>query len=231
MEDSEEVVLEGGAQTAGVVRIGETVRRPRHARSAYVHTVLEHLLAVGFPGAPRPLGFDEQGREVLTYIPGVVVAEAPALLSDARLAAAARLVRDFHDATAGTPLAAGGEVVCHGDLGSHNIVFDGEHAVGLIDWDDGVAPGRRLVDFAHAVWCCADVGEAEVEVAEQARKVRLMCDAYGWRDAVEVLDEIEDRLGGARDAHLANGCTPSVAVFEEMLNWMRRHGPEFKASL
>jgi phosphotransferase family enzyme len=61
--------------------------------------------------------------------------------------------------TAGSPLADGQEVVCHGDLGPHNFVFDGDAAVGIIDWDASVGPGLRLVDLGHAVWCCADVGE------------------------------------------------------------------------
>jgi hypothetical protein len=56
-----EQALEGGCQTDGVVRVGETVRRPLHARSEYVHSVLEHLASVGFDGAPRLLGVDEIG--------------------------------------------------------------------------------------------------------------------------------------------------------------------------
>ena len=43
----------------GWVRVGDSVRRPLHARSEYVHAVLEHLASVGFDGAPRLLGIDE----------------------------------------------------------------------------------------------------------------------------------------------------------------------------
>jgi aminoglycoside phosphotransferase (APT) family kinase protein len=227
--DRDELVLDGGAQTDGVVRVGDTVRRPLHQRSDYVHAVLAHLHAVGFDRAPRVLGIDARGREVLSYIDGEVVAIAPARLSDARLISAARLVREFHDATAGTPLARGGEVVCHGDLGSHNIVFDGERAVGLIDWDSGVGPGPRLVDFAHAVWCCADVCEEEVEVSEQARKVRLMCVAYGWEDVAAVVDEIAARFRRARDAHAAAGRVEGVIIFERMIEWMEQNAPALTA--
>jgi tRNA A-37 threonylcarbamoyl transferase component Bud32 len=227
--EREELVLDGGAQTHGVVRVDETVRRPLHPRSEYVHAVLAHLQAVGFDRAPRVLGIDERGREVLSYIGGDVVADAPAFLSDARLISATRLIRDFHDATMGTLLAGDGEVVCHGDLGSHNIVFDGERAVGLIDWDEGVGPGLRLVDFAHAVWCCADVCEEEVEVSEQARKMRLMCRVYGWEDIAVVADEIADRFRRARDAHAAARRSDSVVIFEEMIDWMAQNAPALKA--
>jgi aminoglycoside phosphotransferase (APT) family kinase protein len=230
VDELTEQALDGGRRTDGVVRVGDTVRRPLHSRSEYVHAVLAHLASVGFDGAPRLLGVDEQGREVLGYVPGEVVAAAPAHLSDARLVSAARLIRGFHDATAGTPLAGDEEVVCHGDLGSHNIVFRGENAVALIDWDEDVRPGARLVDLAHAVWCCADVCEDEVEVPEQARKLRLMCDAYGWEDAAEVLDEIADRFRRARDAHAAAGRTKAVTIFEEMMGWMERNGPALRAA-
>jgi hypothetical protein len=49
------------------------VRRALHQRSDYVHALLRHLEAVGFDGAPRLLGIDAQGREVLTYLPGEVI--------------------------------------------------------------------------------------------------------------------------------------------------------------
>lgn len=221
--------LLGGSQTDGVLRVADTVRRPLHARSDYVHALLEHLASVGFDGAPRLLGTDDQGREILSYLSGEVPARSPFWLSDARLESAGRLIRRFHDATADTPLAGGEEIVCHGDLGPHNIVFDREAAVGLIDWDDAVAPGARLVDFAHAVWCCADVCEDEVDVSEQARKVRLLCDSYGWEDRFAVVDEIAARFARARDAHAAAGRRKAAAVFEEMMDWMEHNNAALKA--
>jgi Phosphotransferase enzyme family len=212
--------LTGGAQTPGLVRVGDTVRRPPHARSAFVHALLEHLAAVGFPGAPRVLGRDHQGRSVLTFVPGDVPHALPAQLSDARLRSATALVRAFHDATTTFPLLAGQEVVCHGDLGPHNTVFRGETAVALIDWDEGVAPGRRVVDVAHAVWCFADVTEAEVPVEEQARRVRLMCDAYPGITPDDVVAELAARFARARDQHAAARRPGGVAVFERLLRWL-----------
>lgn len=100
MPDDVEQLLTGGAQTSGVVRVGETVRRPAHDRSEFVQGVLSHLEAAGFAGAPRALGYDEQGREVVSYSHGIVAASPPYNLSDAQLISAAELVRDFHDASA-----------------------------------------------------------------------------------------------------------------------------------
>ena len=67
-----EVVLAGGMTNAGLVmRVGNTVRRPRRPTSEATEALLGHLEEVGFDGAPRYLGSDERGREVLSYIPGV----------------------------------------------------------------------------------------------------------------------------------------------------------------
>jgi hypothetical protein len=67
-----EIPLEGGNASGGVVRIGDTVRRPAGPWTPAVHALLGHLHAAGFPGAPQPLGLDEHGREVLTFIPGTI---------------------------------------------------------------------------------------------------------------------------------------------------------------
>jgi hypothetical protein len=104
MDEWREQAFHGGRQTVGITRIGDTVRRPRHARSDLVHAVLRHLEAAGFDGAPRLLGIDEHGREVLTYIDGKTIDSSPVSLSGGRLVSAAQLIRRFHDTTAGTAL-------------------------------------------------------------------------------------------------------------------------------
>ena len=175
MDRVSELVLDGGAQSAGLVRVGDTVRRPAHGRSAWIQALLRHLEEVGFAGAPRALGFDAEGREVVSYIDGEVVHQPPFNLSDARMSSAATLVRAFHDATASSMLRGDEEVVCHGDIGPHNTVFRGDAAVAIIDWDAEVMPGRRSVDFAHAVWCFADLTEPVVPIHEQARRAAVMC--------------------------------------------------------
>ena len=60
-----EQVLEGG-NTSVVVRVGDTVRRTAGHWTPAVHALLDHLESVGFDAAPRALGTDEQGREVLS---------------------------------------------------------------------------------------------------------------------------------------------------------------------
>jgi len=103
-----EIPLQGGDVTDGVVRVGDTVRRPANTSTPAVHALLRHLEAAGFDGAPRVLGVDEFGREILTFVPGRdgVPAES---VTDEALVGLAGLLRRYHDATVGFP-ADGGEV-------------------------------------------------------------------------------------------------------------------------
>lgn len=97
-----EEVLAGGNMTA-VVRVGDTVRRAAGPWTPAVHALLRHLRARGFRQAPEPLGIDQQGREILTLLPGrVATYPLPAFVwSDDTLVAVARLLAAYHDATVG----------------------------------------------------------------------------------------------------------------------------------
>ena len=67
-----EIPLVAGSHSRVRVRVGQTVRRTGNSWSPAVLDLLRHLDREGFAGAPRALGFDGQGREVLTYIEGEV---------------------------------------------------------------------------------------------------------------------------------------------------------------
>jgi hypothetical protein len=73
----EEEILTGGRVTAQVVRRGEFVHRTPCKNAAFVHQVLEFLEAGGVEGVPRYRGLDQQGREVLTFLPGQVPPARP----------------------------------------------------------------------------------------------------------------------------------------------------------
>jgi hypothetical protein len=103
--DLDEVPLAGGDVTEGVVRVGDTVRRPVGPHSQLVHSLLAHLESVGFDGAPRFLGIDRSGREVLSYIHGEVAGRPrpPWIADETRLASVGRLVRAYDDAALTAP--------------------------------------------------------------------------------------------------------------------------------
>jgi hypothetical protein len=98
-----EVTLPGG-NTTGAVLIEGVVHKPASPWTASVHALLRHLEQAGFEAAPRALGFDDQGREMLTYLPGETIGQRqpwPAWASaDSMLAQVGRWLRRVHDLTA-----------------------------------------------------------------------------------------------------------------------------------
>jgi hypothetical protein len=190
-----EVPLHGGNVSAGVVRVGDTVRRPAGPHTPAVQALLEHLHAVGFEGAPRPLGLDEQGREVLEYLPGIVPwPDRFDLLDPAeRLARAARLIRSFHDAVASFVAPADArwqalipaeglcDIIAHHDLAPWNLVAGPRWA--FIDWDCA-APGTRLWDLAYAAHGFVPLSaDPRWQRPDAAARLRLFADAYGLDEA------------------------------------------------
>lgn len=179
-----------------VVRVGDTVRRPQPESAEYVVSLLRHFERVGWPGAPRYLGIDDEGRQMLSYVDGHVAwdqAQPPDVWSQASLERVAKLVRQLHDLTAGTYLARDQEVVCHNDLSPKNTVYrdsgDGLRPVTFLDWDIA-APGRRIHDVAMVCWQYLDLGPRRTNPAGAARLLRVICDAYGLRERTDLVETI-----------------------------------------
>ncbi|WP_406447289.1 aminoglycoside phosphotransferase family protein [Streptomyces sp. NBC_00876] len=223
-----EVPLSGGRVTQGVVRVGDTVRRPAGAASSFVAELLEHLDGQGFTGAPRYLGRDPAGRETLTFLPGWVPAGFQRW-TDPQVAEAGALLRALHDATRGSALTGPHPVVCHHDPGPNNTVFHDGRPVAFIDFDTA-APGDPLEDLGYMAWtwCVASKPEAR-PVAEQAAQVRVLADAYGLVGPARalLLDAILDRQ--ARNAHWWNAhliaSAPRIATedqISERIAWSHR---------
>jgi Phosphotransferase enzyme family len=226
-----EIPLSGGQLTPGIVRVGNTVRRPSKGNAAFVHDLLIFLEDQGFPFAPRFCGRDEQGRDILSYLEGETWPGSGSELSDALLEQAARAIRCYHDATVGSPLAQGHEIVAHNELGPHNTIFQGEHLVGFIDWDDA-APGTRLRDLANAVYNYVDVSHWTNQTThEQARRIHLMCAAYGWDDPIALVNDFEADLQQALRNHRQAGRTDAIKVFAAEVSWMRQRAQELRMAL
>lgn len=187
--DEREVRLPGG-QVGGAVRVGDTVRRPTGPWTPAVHALLAHLAARGLDGIPAVLGFDEQDREVLTYVPGRPIPLDE--VSEAHLVSAAAWLRRFHAAVADfRPGArrwrfverdlAPDEIVCHHDAAMYNLLAgEGERAdevIGVVDWDVA-GPGTPLDDLAHLAWSGVPLYD-EPDVTSAARRLGVLTDAYG----------------------------------------------------
>jgi Phosphotransferase enzyme family len=199
-----------GGNTNIVERVGDTVRRSGGPWTPTVHALLDHLRARRIDWLPRPLGVDEDGRELLTFLPGTVP-QYPMpdwVWADEQLVTAGRKLRAFHDASVGfdqsgpwqMPPHEPPEVICHNDFAPYNFVFDDSHRlVGVIDCDMA-SPGPRVWDVAYLAYrlvpltSSANVDGLLSSVDERARRLVLLTDAYGALDPRSVLTTTVDRL-------------------------------------
>jgi Phosphotransferase enzyme family len=227
-ESLAEIPLVGGQLTPGIVRVGNTVRRLPKGNVAFVRELLLWLENQGFDFAPRFLGMDERGREILSYLEGQTWSDSGSELSDDLLLQAAQAIRRYHDLTAGSPLSQEQEIVAHSELGPHNSIFHDGHLVGFIDWDDA-APGTRLRDLAKAIYNYVDVSHWSKQSAdEQARRIRLMCVAYGWDDPLAIINDFEADVQQALRNHEQAGRTGAIKIFAEEVDWMRQRAQKLR---
>ncbi|MQA03128.1 MAG: phosphotransferase [Streptosporangiales bacterium] len=242
----EESSLRGGFVTE-VVRVGDTVRRSPGPNAAFVRELLTLFERCGWPGAPRFLGVDDRGRETMSFLDGHVAwaeDQPPAVYADGSLAELAELVREFHDLTAATELAANAEVVCHNDLSPKNTVYrdldDGLRPYAFIDWDIA-APGARVHDVAHICWQFVGLGPGLSDVAAASR-VRLICDAYGLDDRSHVVETIlwwQDRCWRGIETEAAAGDEAKIALRDSGVcaairaahEWLAAHRRTFEIAL
>lgn len=190
------------------------VHRPSGYWSKQVHQLLYYLHEQGFDSVPKPLGFDDKGREIVTFLAGEVYPSllSPQAASIHALTSAAKLLRAYHDAAqyflqkfpmkegwmlpAKEPI----EVICHGDFAPYNIVLNGEEAIGIIDFD-AAHPGPRAWDVAYALYRFApfansDNPESLGSIEEQISRARLFCQAYqlSKKESTNLADLMIERL-------------------------------------
>lgn len=201
-----------------VERVGETIRRSAGRWTPTVHALLAHLERIGFEGAPRPLGIDGEGREILSFVTGGGPSH-----DDDELARVAQLIRALHDSTAsfeeppdadwqfmvGAPRR--GDVVCHNDLSPDNTIYGPDHApLAFIDWDLA-APAPRIWDVAWAVYrfiplyddaTCERLG---YPVPARSTRLRVFCDAYGLETRETLLPTVCQRIRTLYDTAQAWG--------------------------
>jgi hypothetical protein len=191
--------LHGGDVTDGVVRVGNTVRRPVGVQTAAVHGLLRHLESVGFDGAPRVLGIDERGREILTWMPGeAALRPLPSYaVTDETLAALGRLLRRFHDAVISYVPPPGAvwdtlvasnlddtpELIGHCDVTLENVIFRDRMPYALIDFDLA-RPTTRLFDVVTTLRHWAPLDDPAdrdplLRGVDVGRRLAVFCAAYG----------------------------------------------------
>ncbi|MEM7572637.1 MAG: aminoglycoside phosphotransferase family protein [Bacteroidota bacterium] len=187
MMREQEIPLTGGTNAKEIVRIGNIVHRTKHEQHLFIKEVLLHLEAKGFSYAPRYLGQDEQDRTMLNFLVGEV--PRGLALSEEQLIQAARLLRQFHDATRDFPQKAAEEVICHRDFAPWNIIIHQGSVSGIIDFDE-VAPGKRIEDFAYFSWTFLELGSSLYPLKRQLRMLKLLAAAYGSLQTSQFVDAL-----------------------------------------
>ena len=196
-----------------VTRVGDVIHRPVHRWTSAVHELLRYLEQKGFAGVPRVMGFDDSGREVLSFLPGEVAMRPwpEVLLQEKGLVDVGGFLARYH-ATVGDfkPVDdaewyvpglkwCAGDVIRHGDLGPWNMVWQGDALVGIIDWDFA-EPGHPLEDVAQFAWYGVPLrGDAYwkkvgFEAAPDYKlRLQILCDSYGAkpRDVLDALVRLQ----------------------------------------
>jgi hypothetical protein len=208
----------------GVRVMGDRVYRPAGWWTPTVHALLRYLHGVGFTRVPMPLDVVD-GQEVLRWIPGESgTAGWQRAVPESGLRALAGLLRDYHQATAGFVAPPGacwalsdrpagpGEVICHGDFGPWNVVWDGGTPVGLVDFDFA-QPGEPLDDVAYALEYVApfrdDVQamrwQGFTAAPDRAQRIAVFAETYGLETVEGLVDAVIRRqeLTGQRVCALA----------------------------
>lgn len=219
--------------THPTLKLGDTVHRPTDFWSPAVHELLIYLESVNFSYSPRYLGQDEQGREILSHIDGESGVNGwKKITTDEGLRKYAKLLRAYHDAAAGfwpskdLEWSTGAkefkpdEIICHGDFGPWNIVWQYDEPMGIIDWDMA-RPARPEHDILYALEYSAPFrgDEATIkwhhfdEVPDRTHRIEVFLEAYGTPaiDNVTVKVAVMQRSVKDQAAYLAQrGIQPQV---------------------
>jgi hypothetical protein len=183
----------------GAVRVGTTVRRPTGPWTPAVHALLAHL-APRVPHVPKVYGLDEQGREILSYLPGRVVDSHTEVLTPGQITAVMAWTRRFHDAVADFahpgpwryfPVPAP-TLIGHNDIAPYNVCFDGDELVGVFDWDLA-GPSNPLGELAFIAWNCVPLWR-DLGADLAAHRLALIAAGYGGFHPREILRAVPGRI-------------------------------------
>lgn len=224
---------------------GGVVTRPAAPWSPTVHAFLRHVRDQGLRCVPEPIAVEDDAEQ-LALIEGDSGRDGWFHQhSEAGLRSAARLLRAIHDASLGwepppdavfcaPPVAWGSAeaVWCHGDVGPWNMVWQGDEAVGLIDWDF-LHRGPRLDDVAYALQWFAPARDDEMAltwhhfptVPDRAARVRTFLAEYGGLPEFDIAEAIATRM----EATMAIEASLAAAGVEPQRTWVAEGSQQWAA--
>jgi len=164
-----------------------------------VHALLDHLRP-RLAHVPTVLGFDDRGREVLTYLPGRVIDSDIEMLTEIQLRSVVSWTRCFHEAVEG--FAHSGPwrffdvgaptLIAHNDIAPYNICFDGDSLVGVFDWDLA-GPSTPLLELAFIAWNCVPLW-SDIGTEYAAARLHVIASTYGADSARDILSAVPYRI-------------------------------------
>lgn len=203
-----------------------------------MHALLAHLAEAGFTAAPRPLGTDEQGREILSFVPGLTIGDRlpwPAWVhSDDALVQVAQWLRDYHEVVADyvpTPEALWreggawrpGMIIGHNDAAPYNAAWQHDRLVGFFDWDFA-KPVTREWDLAFTAFAWVPLHARHVveregftDFDDRARRLTLFIDSYGWTGSPAGLVKTMQSRVAASAAGIPRTAAAGDSVYQRMI--------------
>lgn len=173
---NDEIILSGGRSTEGVVRVGNTVRRPHKKESEFTNSFLSFLQECGYEYSQKYLGRDERGRDIFEYVEGFVPADIGKTTQE-QLCEFIKIVRRFHDLS--LQFMCMNQIVCHNDLSPCNTVFLDNKPVSIIDWDSACV-GERWEDLTYILWLWINIGSHgrdNIDIIGQMKTALFVYDA------------------------------------------------------
>lgn len=186
-----------GGREGKITQAANTVIRPSNPWTPHVHAFLSFLHEQGFDCVPKPCGINADGREVVSFVDGMVYNDVlpDAIMTDEVLSDVAALLHRYHDLGAQyisrltgnelwmLPARSPAEVMCHGDFAPYNLTFIENRLHGIIDFDT-LHPGPRLWDIAYAAYrwvpfVSPSNPDYRQSLGDQIRRLKLFADRYG----------------------------------------------------
>lgn len=192
-------VLSGNMNS--VVRRGDHVHRPVGLWTPAVHSLLRHLESKQLEGIPRVVGFDEVGREVLTFIEGESGADLSSWVWDTdTLKQVGEWLRDYHRSVADFQEPRGstwrmcwapqapGEIICHFDVAPRNLILRPNGRIAIIDFEVA-APGDARLELGKVCnnFLAFSETDAQIDLSESAQRLHTILKGYGWREPTQIV--------------------------------------------
>lgn len=227
MSEKPEEGLDGGNASGEVTLAEGTVRKAWTPATPHVIAYMATVREAGVD-VPAHRGRDEQGRQVLEYVPGGLGLGAAEAVRP-RLPEIGALVREIHEASLRhrpaadavweaaippPPDAPGEALISHGDLTPWNLVL-GERLV-FIDWD-AAGPTTRGWDLAYSAQAFT-LNDTARDPRDAAADLARFLDGYGADPALrDALPELLPRRAGAmlqllEDSH-RRGIEPWASMY------------------